>query len=123
MKALKTSGFLNWLTLFASSGTLICCALPSLLVALGMGAAMGGLVTQFPQLIWLSQYKEVVFSVSALLLASSGYLQYRARNEPCPIDPELAKACRTARRWSIWILVLSALIWGVGAFFAFLAPR
>ena len=32
-----------WLSLLASGGTLVCCALPALLVSLGLGAALAGL--------------------------------------------------------------------------------
>lgn len=117
------TGLASWLSLFASTGTLFCCALPSLLVALGMGAAMAGLVSTFPQLIWLSQYKAWVFTISGGMIALSFYLQWRSRNEPCPIDPGLAKVCKKARKWSQAILVFSAILWIVGFFFAFLAPR
>lgn len=112
----------SYLSLFASTGTLLCCALPSLLVALGMGATMAGLVTAVPQLVWISQYKAVVFSVSGALILLSAYLQYRSRNAPCPIDPGQAEACAIARKWSIRVLTIAAVVWGVGAFFAFLAP-
>lgn len=111
-----------WLSLFASTGTLFCCALPSLFVALGMGATFASFVGAFPQVIWLSQYKLWIFMVSGLLLVSSGIITYRNRNAPCPIDPELAQACMSARRWSVYILVFSGTMWMVGAFFAFLAP-
>lgn len=111
-----------WLSLFASTGTLFCCALPSLLVALGMGASLAGLVTAVPQLIWLSQYKELVFLGSGGAILVSGLVQYMAQPKACPTDPALAEACRTARNWSLPILFISALIWSVGAFFAFLAP-
>jgi len=39
------------LTLFGSLGTLLCCALPALLVSLGAGAVMASLVTNVPQLV------------------------------------------------------------------------
>ena len=112
----------SWISLFASTGTLVCCALPSLLVALGMGAAMAGLVSAVPQLVWLSQYKVLVFMVSGGMITFAGLMLYRARNEPCPIDPIKADACTRARKWSIRILVFSGVIWSLGAFFAFLAP-
>jgi hypothetical protein len=115
-------GLSAWISLFASTSTLVCCALPSLLVALGMGATMAGLVSTIPQLIWLSQYKVAVFVGSAVMLSFSALLQYRARFEPCPIDHEQAKACSTGRLWSQRILILSVVIWAVGAFFAFVAP-
>ena len=112
-----------WLSLFASTGTLFCCALPSLFVALGMGATLAGFVGTFPQVIWLSQYKALVFSLSGGLILSSGALHYYNRNAPCPIDPKLAKACQTSRVWSYWILIFAGSLWLIGAFFAFLAPR
>jgi hypothetical protein len=37
--------------LLASSGTLICCALPALLVAVGAVAALSSLVSAVPQLV------------------------------------------------------------------------
>lgn len=115
-------GLSAWLSLFASSGTLFCCALPSLLVALGMGATMAGLVSTVPQIVWLSQYKSFVFAGSALMLIVAGVLQYRAQFEPCPVDPKLAKACMRTRRVSLGIYIFSVFIWLLGAFFAFLAP-
>ena len=48
---------LGLITLFASSSTLICCALPALFVLLGAGATFASLVNFFPQLIIISQYK------------------------------------------------------------------
>jgi len=36
-------GALSWLALFGSSGTLICCALPIILVTLGAGATIAAL--------------------------------------------------------------------------------
>ena len=111
-----------WFSLFASTGTLFCCALPSLLVVLGMGATMAGLVSTIPQLIVLSQYKVLVFAGSGLMLLIAGYLQYQARFEPCPIDPVQAEACNTSRVWSMRIFCVSVIVWAIGAFFAFIAP-
>lgn len=116
-------GLSSWFSLFASTGTLFCCALPSLLVALGMGATMAGLVTTFPQIVWLSQYKLYVFTASGMMMTLAAYFTYRARFEPCPIDRNLALACERSRRWSQIILMVSAVIWVIGAFFAFVAPR
>ncbi len=111
-----------WLSLFASTGTIFCCALPSLFVALGMGATMAGFIGVFPQVIWLSQHKILIFAVSGVLIALSAWLQYAARNAPCPVDPKLAAACRTTRRNSLLVLSGAFVLWVVGAFFAFVAP-
>ena len=118
MKNLST-----WFSLFASTGTLFCCALPSFLVVLGMGATMAGLISAVPQIVWLSQHKVWMFLASAIMLCIAGYMQYRAQFEPCPIDPAKAKACMTSRKWSLRILIFSIVIWSMGAFFAFIAPR
>lgn len=114
--------FVNWLSLFTASGTLICCAIPSLLVALGMGASLAGFVTNFPQLIWLSQYKIVVFSISGVMLVFAYLMQRNAEDLSCPVDPELAAACASSRKWSKVILAVSIVIWLLGATFAFLLP-
>ena len=109
-------------TLAASSGTLVCCVLPAVMVALGAGASLAGLVTTFPQLIWMSERKPLVFGVAFALLAIAGVMQWRARTLPCPVDPDLARACARLRRWS-WILWwVAAVATLVGALFAFVLP-
>lgn len=113
---------LVFLSLFTSLSTLICCALPALFVFLGFGAAFAGIVSRVPQLIWLSENKLWIFGIGAVLLATSGMLQWRARFEPCPIDPQLAAVCTTTRRFSKFIYLSSIAIYLLGAFFAFAAP-
>ncbi|MEM9102266.1 MAG: hypothetical protein AAGB12_08075 [Pseudomonadota bacterium] len=109
------------ISLLASTGTLFCCALPALFVALGAGAALAGLVSTAPWLIALSKYKVTLFTLSAISIAIAGIMQWRARNAPCPADPQKAKACARARYFSAWIFGLSIITWSVGFFFAFLA--
>jgi len=111
-----------WLSLLASGGTLVCCALPALLVSVGLGAALAGLVSAVPALVWISEYKAPVFGVAALLLAAAGALQWQLRTAPCPIDPVLRQACLRTRRWSRWVWVGAVVLFAVGAFFAFVAP-
>jgi hypothetical protein len=112
-----------WFSLFASSGTLVCCALPALFVALGFGAAFAGLVEAVPQMVWLSEHKGAVFAIGAVMLTIAGYLQWRARFDPCPVDPRLAAACMSGRRWSRRIFLLAVVIYAIGAFFAFVLGR
>jgi len=109
------------ISLFSSFGTLICCALPALLVSLGAGAVLAGLITNFPQLIFLSKYKIYVFSVAGLLITISGYMLWVNRNAPCPIDPMAAKLCNRLRKLSIYIYFFSLIIFITGLFFAFFA--
>jgi hypothetical protein len=74
-------------TLLASGATLVCCVLPAFMVATGAGAALVSLVSAFPQLVWLSEHKTLVFLTAALMLAAGGVLIWRARAAPCPSDP------------------------------------
>lgn len=53
-------------TLVLASGTLVCCALPILLVTLGMGASVAALVSAAPWLVTLSHYKGWMFAISAV---------------------------------------------------------
>ncbi len=112
---------LPMLSLFTSFGTLICCALPALLVTIGMGAAMAGLVSAAPWITALSEYKPIVFAVSGVMLAAAAFMQWRARNAPCPIDPAKARACTMLRKFSWGVIIFSVVIYVIGFFFAFLA--
>lgn len=113
--------FLPSLSLFTSVGTLLCCALPALLVTLGMGAAVAGLVGAAPWITAISDYKAYVFAGAAILLTLAAFMQWQARHAPCPADPAKAKACARLRTISWFILGVSILIYVVGFFFAFLA--
>jgi hypothetical protein len=110
------------LSLFASSSTLVCCALPALLVAIGAGAALSGLVSVFPQLVWLSEHKVGLFSFAGLMLLASGTLQWHNRTAPCPLDPALRTACERTRKTSRWVWTTSVLLYVLGAWFAFAMP-
>jgi hypothetical protein len=119
---LRRNFVVSLLTLLASSGTLVCCVLPAVMVALGAGAALAGLVTAVPQLVWLSEHKAAVFAVAFALLALSGAQLWHARTLPCPADARLAAACRRLRRASLGIWAVALLSTVVGAVFAFLLP-
>lgn len=109
-------------TLLASTTTLVCCVLPAVLVSLGAGAVLAGLVSSFPQLVWLSEHKAGVFAVAGMLLAASGVMIWRARRLPCPADPAAARACARLRAVSALLYGVSALAFALGALFAFVLP-
>ena len=111
-----------WLALFASSGTLICCALPALLVAVGAGAALSSLVSAVPGIVWVSEYKAEVFAFAGLMLVASGVAQWRNRFAPCPVDPALRDACLRTRKASARIYLASLAVYAVGGWFAFVQP-
>jgi hypothetical protein len=108
--------------LLASSATLVCCVLPAVLVALGAGAALAGLVTAVPELVWLSEHKPLVFGSAAAVLAVSGTALWYGRNLPCPIDPGAARACRRLRRVSAVLYGLALASFALGVVFAFVLP-
>lgn len=110
------------LALVASGGTLVCCVLPAAMVALGAGAALAGLVTAVPQLVWLSEHKAGVFGLAFAMLAVSGAMLWRARRLPCPADPRLARACRRLRRFSVVLWAAALACTTLGATFAFVLP-
>lgn len=112
----------TWFSIFTSASTLVCCAIPALLVALGAGATLAALVGAVPQIVWLSENKALVFGAAGFMLAVAGYFQWRARFLPCPIDPVLAASCTRQRKVSQVIYFASVAIYLLGGFFAFVLP-
>ena len=110
----------TWVTLFASTGTLVCCALPIILVTFGMGASVAALTSSVPFLIILSQHKEWGFAGSAAMLALSGWMIYRP-GRACSVDPETGMLCERTQVWNRRVYWTSVIVWGVGFFAAFLA--
>jgi hypothetical protein len=119
---LQRNAGLAFVALLASSGTLICCVLPAVMVALGAGAALAGLVSAVPQLVWLSEHKALVFGIAAFALAFAGVALWRARTLPCPANPALARACVRLRRTSIALYALALVAFSAGVLFAFVLP-
>lgn len=105
--------------LLASTATLVCCVLPAVLVSLGAGAVVVGLVSTFPQLVWLSEHKASVFMVAGMLLAASGLSIWRGRHLPCPVEPVAARKCMRLRRISAVLYGISLISFAVGGLFAF----
>lgn len=118
----RSSAWASVASLFASSSTLVCCALPALLVGLGAGAALSSLVSAVPQLVWLSEHKEGLFTFAGLMLVASGWLQWRNRFAPCPVDPALRDGCLRTRRTAARVYIASVVIYAVGGWFAFVMP-
>ena len=110
---------LETLTVLSSFTTLLCCALPALLVSLGAGAVLASVVTVVPQLVWISEHKILLFAFAGVMLLLSGIYSYRQRNAPCPTDPAQAKSCLRLRRVSERIFYFSSAVYVIGFFFAF----
>ena len=119
----KRSWVFSYLSLFTSLSTLLCCALPSLLVLFGLGASVASFLSFMPWLVSLSHHKTWVFAISGALIFLSFVQTYAiaprlsAREDVCaPDDPTCDRATRIGRI----ILWISAAIYVIGFFTAFL---
>lgn len=113
----------NFFSLFASSSTLICCALPAVFVLLGAGASFASLLGLFPFLIVVSQYKLVITGAALLMIVIAGYVNYKTYYMPCPIDPEEGRACAQTRKNSRIIYYVSVAIFSFATVFTYIVPR
>jgi mercuric ion transport protein len=122
----RESRLLGYLGLFTSVGTLLCCALPSLLVLFGLGATVASFLSAAPWLVTLSRHKAWLFALSALLIGGNFYYIYRVvprllveRGVCASDDPE---ACERATRASRALLWVSAALVTVGFSVAYVLP-
>ena len=113
---------LSFLSLFGSLSTLLCCALPVTLVTLGMGATFASLTASFPQIIWLTERKEALFIITALLLTVSFFLMKRSEKLACPIDIDQREACQSSKGISKKIYWATVIIYLVGLSFSYVIP-
>ena len=115
---------LSYLSLFTSLGTLLCCALPSLLVLFGLGATVASVLSEVPWLVTMSHHKHWVFIVAGLLISGNFVYVYgvvpklQMRSGAC--DPNDPHACQTASRFSRIVLWCSAGLYMVGCFTAYI---
>ena len=117
----------SYLSLFTSIGTLLCCALPSLLVLFGLGATVASVLSEAPWLVTMSHHKHWVFiAAGSLIVANFVYVyaiapKLQRRSGAC--DPNDPAACQTAGRFSRIVLWCSAVLYTIGCFTAyFLGP-
>ncbi len=115
-------GLFNYLSLFTSFGTLLCCALPSLLVLLGLGATVASFLSAVPGLVTLSLHKNWVFLLSGLLIGGNIIYVYvvaprLGARTACP--PDAPETCSASSRISRRVLWVSGAIYCIGAFSAY----
>lgn len=110
----------TWLALFTSLSTLLCCALPIVLVSLGLGTTYAAMTDSAPWLVTLGKYKVITFTLAGTLIAASFWLSYRP-GRSCPSEPQLAEHCHRLQKWNKRLLFLAAGAWGIGFFAAYLA--
>lgn len=119
----RRAALLNYFSLFGSFSTLICCALPSVLVLLGLGTTVASILSAAPWLVNFSHHKVWTFSIAGTLIACSFLVTYvvapRLRQgEACDADDP--STCGEVSKLSRAILWFSAVIWSGGFFVAFL---
>ena len=110
---------LSWIALLASTGTLLCCALPILLVSLGFGAVVAALTSSMPVLVTLAEYEPWMFSASGLLLSITAWMLW-VRPQHCPGDADLAEWCAQAGVWNKRVFWMASVVWGIGFTAAYL---
>ena len=117
----KRSAWLGYFSLFTSVSTLLCCALPSLLVLFGLGASVASMLSFLPWLVTLSHHKRVTFFLAGVLITLSFvnmyYIAPRLTAREC--SPENPTACEDASRASKVLLWISAVIYALGFFVAY----
>jgi hypothetical protein len=123
VKRARRAALLNYFSLFSSFSTLICCALPSVLVLLGMGTTVASLLSAAPWLVNLSRHKIWTFSIAGVLIAMSFVMTYLIaphlrQGEAC--DAHDPTTCGEVSKISRVILWGSAIIWSCGFFVAYL---
>ena len=105
------------LTLFTSSGTLLCCVLPAVVATIAGGAAVSSMLSAFPFLIPLSMNKGWIFIIAATLIAINGYLVFKPNQKvACDVDED---GCDVTGRFNKRMFYISASVLAVGAFFAY----
>ena len=119
----KRAALLNYFSLFSSFSTLICCALPSILVLLGLGTTVASLLSAAPWLVSLSRHKIWTFTIAGTLIAASFVMTYviaprLQQGEVCEADDPTT--CGEVSILSRVILWGSAIIWSGGFFVAYL---
>lgn len=119
----RRAALLNYFSLFSSFSTLICCALPSVLVLLGMGTAVASLLSAAPWLVSFSRHKVWTFSIAGTLIACSFLVTYviapRLQDgEACDADDPTT--CGEVSKLSRVLLWGSAVIYCGGFFVAYL---
>ncbi len=104
--------------LFTSLSTILCCALPIILVTLGMGAVFASLTANFPFVIWLAERSVYLFTITGILLALGGYFIFIYPQE-CPADKKMAEICAKTKKFNKIVWWISVVILLISLFFKY----
>ena len=108
----------SFFSLFGSTTTLLCCALPATLSIIAGGAAVGSLISVFPWLIPISKHHNWIFLIAGILLFVNGIFVIKPKGKvACSITG--GKGCEVAGSFSKWMFWVSIVLYTIGAFFAY----
>src|SRR3984957_15271454 len=122
IKRVRQASLMNYLSLFGSFSTLICCALPSLLVLVGGGASVASALSVAPWLVTMSKHKVGTFAIAPALFRMSFRMtnwvapRIKERETCIEDDPTM---CGRVSKFSRMLLWGSATIWSFGFFMAY----
>ena len=109
---------MSFFSLFGSTTTLLCCALPATLSIVAGGAAVGSLISVFPWLIPISKHHNWIFLIAGILLLINGIFVIKPKGKvACSITG--GKGCEVAGSFSKWMFWFSVILYSIGAFFAY----
>lgn len=111
---------LTTITPVAVVGTLMCCAIPIMLVTVGAGSVVASLVSAAPWLVTLTRHKEWIFVLSGLLLAANYWGLYRSGGPAC----QPGGVCHPTHPVGKWLRRMywgSVALYGVGFGAAYLS--
>jgi hypothetical protein len=105
--------------LFTSISTILCCALPIILVTLGMGAVFASLTASFPFITWLAERSIYLFAIATILLLIGGYFIF-IKPGICPADKKLAEMCNKTKKFNKIVWWISVIILAISFFFKYI---
>src|SRR4026207_2490438 len=113
----KRLRIISVLSLFSSMSTLLCCALPALLITLGMGMTLASLTASVPWLFSLSRHQGILFLTAGILLLFSYYFIFIRAKQMESCEPG---ACEVAGKFSKSMFWISLIIYAIGVTAAYL---
>jgi len=108
-----------FLALFTSFSTILCCALPIILVFLGFGSAFAALSSNFMFINIIAEKGSYLFIASLIFLAISAYFIF-FKNQSCPSDKKLANICLKSKIINKYIWFFAIFIWIISFFFKYI---
>jgi mercuric ion transport protein len=100
-------------------GTLVCCALPLALLALGLGSVLVSLLGAAPWMIVLQRHKAWMFVFAGLMLVSNYWTLFRS-HDACAPDA-VCHASRPVGGWARRLYWSSVLAYALGLIIAYLS--